>query len=72
MRAERKPKLQVHACDSYVRVFACVCMHGGVDEGRVHIEGEAGGITARCVDEYMSTTMEDGSNRPVKICTAMA
>lgn len=57
MKAERKPKLHVHTWDLYVRVnrdrafvYVRVCMHGGVDEGRVNVEGEAD-IPTRYIDE---------------------
>jgi hypothetical protein len=34
----------------------CYVRDVGVDEGREHVDGEAGGdITAGCIDEYMST-----------------
>jgi hypothetical protein len=80
VRAERKPKLHVHTRDLYVRVnrdrtfvYVRVCVHSGVDEGRVNVEGEAGDdIPTRYVDEYMSRGNDKkGGDRPVKICTAM-
>jgi hypothetical protein len=50
VRAERKPKLHIHTWDLYVHinrdcafVYVRVCVHGGVDEGRMNVEGEAGG-----------------------------
>jgi hypothetical protein len=57
MRAERKPKLHAQTRDLHVRVnrdhiFVCVCMHVGIDEGRVHVDGEAGGIMAICRRVY--------------------
>jgi hypothetical protein len=66
------PKLHVHTCDLYVcinrdRVFVYVriCVHGGVDEGRVNVEGDAGG-------DIPEETTRKGGDKPVKICTAMA
>jgi hypothetical protein len=79
MRAERKPKLHVQTRDLYVRVnrdcvFVCVCVCFEVDgeEGRVHVESEAGGdIPTRCVDEYMSTRQER-TGREGKVMTDLS